>query len=328
VTRLPLSFACGKYDRMEALRTGDVKVEGVDLNYVAIENPREIFDRMGGGREFDAAEFSSSEFIGRMARGDGAFVALPVFPSRVFRHSFIYINRKSGIRAPKDIEGKRVGVALYTQTAAVWMRGHLAHQFGVDLSTVRWVQGAIEKGGAHGDPHAPPLLKPVAIEPNRSGRSLSELLADGAIDALLGSRRPTLRHPDVVPLFADAKAVERDYYRDTGIFPIMHLVALRRDVYERHPWIASSLYNAFVAAKNWALGRLNEHGALRYMLPWLPFHVDEIEEVFGGDPWPYGVEANRATLQALVQYMAEQHLIAEPIPLERLFVPLPGAIGH
>src|SRR5215470_3797533 len=229
---------------MEALRTGDVSVEGVDLNYVAIEHPREIFDRMGGGKEFDAAEFSSSEFISLMARGDRSFVALPVFPSRVFRHSFIYINRKSGIRAPKDIEGKRVGVALYTQTAAVWMRGHLAHQFGVDLSTVRWVQGAIEKGGAHGDPHAPPLLKPVPIEPNRSGRSLSELLADGAIDALLGSRRPTLRHPDVVPLFADAKAVERDYYRDTGIFPIMHLVALRRDVYERHPWIASSLYNA------------------------------------------------------------------------------------
>ena len=327
MSRLNLTFACGKYDRMEALRTGDVSVEGVDLNYVAIEHPREIFDRMGGGKEFDAAEFSSSEFISLMARGDRSFVALPVFPSRVFRHSFIYINRRSGIRAPKDLEGKRVGVALYTQTAAVWIRGHLAHQYGVDLATIRWVEGAIEKAGQHGEPHAPPLLKPVTIERNRTGHSLTELLAAGEIDALFGSRRPTAKHPDVAPLFADAKAVEQAYFRETGIFPIMHLVAMRRDVYERHPWIATSLYNACVVAKNWARARLKEHGALRYMLPWQHFHVDEIEDVFGGDPWPYGVEANRPTLTALVQYMAEQHLIAKPVPLEELFVPLPGAIG-
>src|SRR6516162_1773001 len=168
VSRLRLTFACGKYDRMEALRTGDVTVEGIDLNYVAIENPREIFDRMGNGHEFDAAEFSSSEFISRMARGNCPFVAIPVFPSRVFRHSYIYINCKSGIRTPKDLEGKRVGVALYTQTAAVWIRGHLAHQYGVDLSSIRWVQGAIEKAGPHGNPHAQPLLKPVAIEQNQT----------------------------------------------------------------------------------------------------------------------------------------------------------------
>src|SRR5215468_4615821 len=175
---------------MEALRTGDVSVEGVDLNYVAIEHPREIFDRMGGGKEFDAAEFSSSEFISLMARGDRSFVALPVFPSRVFRHSFIYINRRSGIRAPKDLEGKRVGVALYTQTAAVWMRGHLAHQYGVDLATIRWVEGAVEKGGPHGSPNAPPLLKPAAIERNSSGQSISELLAAGEIDAIAAARHP------------------------------------------------------------------------------------------------------------------------------------------
>jgi len=327
VSRLKLTFACGKYDRMEALRTGDVTVEGIDLTYLGLEDPREIFDRMGGRQEFDLAEFSSSEFISLTARGKCPFVALPVFPSRVFRHSFIFVNRRSGIRTPKDLEHKRVGVALYTQTAAVWIRGHLAHQYGVDLSTIRWVQGAIEKAGAHGDPHAPPLLRPVAIEQNSTGRSLTDLLADGAIDALAGSRRPTARHPDVVPLFPDARAVEQAFYRETRIFPIMHLVAIRRDVYERNPWIASSLYDAFVAAKNWALARLDEHGALRYMLPWLHFHVDEIDEVFGGDPWPYGIEANRPTLEALVQYMAEQHLIAEAIPVERLFVPLPAATG-
>jgi 4,5-dihydroxyphthalate decarboxylase len=327
VSRLQLTFACGKYDRMEALRTGDVTVEGIDLNYVAIEDPREIFDRMGRRQEFDAAEFSSSEFISRMAQGKCPFVALPVFPSRVFRHSFIYINRRSGIRTPKDLEGRRVGVQLYTQTAAVWIRGHLAHQYGVDLSSVRWVQGAVEKAGAHGNPHATPLLKPVEIEQNVSGRSLTELLAQGAIDALVGARRPTIRHPDVVPLFPDPRAEERAFYNETRIFPIMHLVAIRRDVYERNPWIGVSLYNAFAEAKNWALGRLYENGTLRYMLPWMHFDVDEIDEVFGGDPWPYGVEPNRPTLEALVQYMAEQHLIAEPIALEHLFVPLPGATG-
>jgi len=136
MSRLGLTFACGKYDRMEALRTGEVTVEGVDLNYLGIEAPREIFDRMDGAEEFDAAEFSASELIGRMARGNCAFVALPVFPSRVFRHGYIYVNRRAGIRTPKDLEGKRVGIALYTQTAAVWIRGLLAHQYGVDLSTL------------------------------------------------------------------------------------------------------------------------------------------------------------------------------------------------
>jgi 4,5-dihydroxyphthalate decarboxylase len=312
------------YDRMEALRSGEITVEGVDLNYLAIEAPREIFDRMGGRAEFDVAEFSASEFIGRMARGDQTLVALPVFPSRVFRHSHIYVNRRAGIAVPKDLEGKRVGTALYTQTAAVWIRGHLADQYGVDLSTIRWVQGAIEKGGSHGDPRPPPMLRPAAIEINTSGRSLSELLATGEIDAIAGARRPTVAHPDVVPLFADSRAVERAYFRQTGIFPIMHLVAMRRDVYERNPWVATSLYKACVAAKNLALARMRRSFTLCYMLPWLEHDVDEIDEVFGGDPWPYGVAANRSTLAALVRYMAEQHLIAQPMPIEDLFVPLPG----
>src|SRR5262249_607609 len=160
----------------------------------------------GGGKEFDAAEFSSSEFISRIARGDLSFVALPVFPSRVFRHSFIYVNRRAGISKPKDLEGKRVGVALYTQTAAVWMPGHLAHKSACGLGRVRGVRAAIEKPARHGGPHAPPLLKPVTIEPNSTGRSLTDLLADGEIDALFGARRPTTKHPDVVPLFADGKA--------------------------------------------------------------------------------------------------------------------------
>jgi 4,5-dihydroxyphthalate decarboxylase len=323
VSRLRLTFACGYYDRTDALRTGDVTVDDIDLDFKPIANPREIFDRMGGKQEFDVSEFSSSEFISRTARGDCPFVALPVFPSRIFRHSYIYINRKAGIRSPKDIAGKRVGVPLYTMTAAVWIRGHLTHQFGVDLSTVRWLEGAINHAGRHGEPSAPPLLKSVKIEHDPKGRSLSELLAAGEIDVIIGTQHPD-PHPDIAPLFADARAVERAFYLDTKIFPIMHLVVIRRDVYDRNPWIAEKLYKGFVAAKNLALTRM--HRGHPFMLPWVHDDIHEIDEVFGGDPYPCGIEANRPTLQALVRYMAEQNFIPREIPLEELFVPVPPSL--
>jgi 4,5-dihydroxyphthalate decarboxylase len=326
VSRLSLTLACGLYDRTDALRTGEVAVEGIDLNFLAIEAPREIFDRMGRNQEFDVAEFSSSEFISRLARGGCPFVALPVFPARVFRHGYIYVNRMAGIRAPKDLEGKRVGVPLYTMTAAVWIRGHLVHEYGVDLSTIRWVEGAINETGRHGDPSAPPLLKPARIEYDEKGRSLSELLAKGEIDAIAGSQRPR-PHPDIAPLFANAKAVERAFYQETRIFPIMHLVVIRRELYEAHPWIANSLYKGFHEAKAKALARMHKTGAHPYMLPWVHDDIEEIDEVFGGDAFPYGIEANRPTLEALVRYMVEQHFIPQLTPLNELFVPVAAAHG-
>jgi len=329
MTPLSLTYASCKYDRIEALRSGEVLVEGIDLNVMVFPSGRQIFDRMVGGREFDASELSASEFISLMGRGDSPFVALPVFPSRVFRHGYIFVNKRAGIRTPKDLEGRRVGLPLYTQTASIWLRGHLMHQFGVDLGTIRWVQGAVETGGTHGHPHALPLLRPAAIEQNRSGRPLGELLAAGEIDAYLGSRKPPSfgAHPDVVRLLPNHHALERELYLRDKIFPIMHLVAIRRTLYEKHPWIASNLYAAFVEAKRIALTRLRYAGSLAAMLPWLQDEIEEIDAVFGGDPFPYGVEPNRATLQALVQYMVEQHFIPEAIPVERLFVPLPGASG-
>ncbi len=311
---------------MEAIRDGDVVVEGVDLNCLTLESGRDVFDRMVGGREFDVAELSASEYISLHGAGDCPFVAIPVFPSRVFRHGYIFINTRSGIRAPKDLEGRRVGLPLYTQTAAIWARGHLQHQFEVDLSSIRWVQGAVEKAGTHGKPHAPPLLRPVAIEQNDSNEPLGELLARGDIDALIGSRKPEAfgRHPDVARLFPGHRALERKLYETTGIFPIMHLIAIRRELYERHRWIATSLYKAFIESKRAALARMRYAGSLAYMLPWLMAEIEEIDAVFGGDAWPYGIEANRPTLQALVQYMLEQHFIAKAIPIEDLFIPLPG----
>jgi 4,5-dihydroxyphthalate decarboxylase len=323
--KVSITFACGLYDRMLALYTGEVQPEGIDLNFLAIDDPRQIFDRMGKNLDFDACEMSSSEVISRLAAGRNEMVALPVFPSRVFRHGFITVNRKA-IKSPKDLAGKRIGTPLYTQTAALFIRGLLQDEYGVDLSGVHWVQGATNSPESHGSPSAPPLLKTISIEQNTSGRSLSELLAAGEIQAILGSGLPdALRsNPDVQRLFPDFHAVELDYFRRTRIFPIMHLVAMRRDVYEAHPFIATSLYKAMTEAKDIALAKMRDLGALRYMLPGMPAEIDEIDNTFGGDPWPYGIEPNRPTLEALVRYMAEQSLIKAPIPLQDLFVPVYG----
>ncbi len=322
---LPITFACGLYDRMLALQTGDIKPDGIDLNFLAIDDPREIFDRMANRLEFDACEMSSSEFVSRFAAKKLPFVALPVFASRVFRNGFIIVNRNF-VKTAKDLAGKRIGVPLYTQTAAIFIRGLMQHDLGIDLSGIEWVQGAINEPGAYGNPSVMPLLKPTNVKPNSSGKSMSDLLEAGEIHAIIGSNLPrALKHnPDVVRLFPDFRAREKDYFRRTRIFPIMHLVVIRNEIYERHPFVATSLYNAFCAAKDLARKKMRYSGTLRYMLPWLPADVEEIDELFGGDCWPYGVEPNRPTLEALVSYMAEQGLIPEPIPIEKLFVPTFG----
>src|SRR6185295_17764111 len=190
------------YDRVQPLYTGEVKPDGIDLNFMPIEEPRPIFDRMSGGLEFDVAEYSSSEFVQRFANKQCPFVALPVFPSRCFRHGFIAINKKSGIRTPKDLEGKRVGVPLYTMTAAIFIRGLLQHEYGVDFEKIHWVQGAVNHPGSHGKPHGLPLLKQMPLEYAPKGRSLSDLIEEGFVDATLGTSLPeSIRHnPDIARL--------------------------------------------------------------------------------------------------------------------------------
>jgi 4,5-dihydroxyphthalate decarboxylase len=323
--KLPITFACGLYDRMLPLYTREVQADGIDLNFLPIDSPREIFDRMSGAQEFDASEMSSSEFIARHAAGDCPFVALPVFPSRVFRHGYIAVNRQM-VRSPADLAGRRIGVPLYAMTAAIFIRGMLQHDFAVDLAQVRWVEGAMNEAKPHGHPTRLKLAKPVSIEPAAVGKSLSDLIDIGEIAATIGTSLPDAMHrnPDIRRLFADPHEQEKDYYRRTRIFPIMHLVAVRREIYERHPFVATSLYRAFCQAKDVALEKMRYPGTLRYMLPWMRSEIEEIDEVFGGDPWPYGVEPNRATLEALVQYLAEQGLLADPIPVEKLFVPTFG----
>ena len=323
MSKLSLTFACGLYDRMLALHTGEVQVEGVDLNFLANERPRDIFDRMAGGLEFDASEFSSSEFISRYVAKECPFVAIPVFPSRVFRHSFIFINRKL-VKAPKDLEGKRIGVPVFTMTAAIFIRGLLGDEYGIDFARCEWVEGAINSPKPHGNPTILPTAKKIAISANKSGKSLSKMLEDGELAAIFGVDVPAAfgRNPDVVRLYPDYRAAEMDYYRRTKIFPIMHTLVIRRDVHERHPFLATALYRACDRAKDVALANMNYRSTLRYMLPWMHTELDEIDRSFGGDPWPYGIEANRPTLEALVRYLGEQGVIAEAPTVDDLFVPV------
>jgi 4,5-dihydroxyphthalate decarboxylase len=326
MSKLKLTFACGPYDRMEAIHYNRINIEGIDLNYVEIQAPREIFDRMVGDHAFDLSELSLAEHISMTAKGNSPFVAIPVFPSKAFRHGFICINRNSGIGSPNDLAGKRIGVPLYTMTAAIWIRGDLQNVYDVDLSDVQWVQGAVEKAGTHGKPPSPPkLLKPVDIVQNNSDKSLSEMLRDGEIDALIGSRLPDSVRTDpdkVTRLFENPREEEKRYYREHKIHPIMHTVAIRRDVYEQNRWIATSLYKAFLESRNWALDLMYFSGAQRYMLPWLFDDLQEIDEIFGDDLWAYGVEENRRTLETFMRYMKLQYFIDKELPIEELFVPI------
>jgi 4,5-dihydroxyphthalate decarboxylase len=326
MSKLQLSFACGLYDRMQPLYTGEVRPAGIDLNFIAIDQPRPIFDRMSGGEEFDVAEYSSSEYVQRFANKECPFVAIPVFPSIAFRLGYIAVNRKSGIKTPKDLEGKRIGLPLYTMTAAIFINGILHREFGVDLSKIHWVQGAMNAAGAHGSPTVLPLLKTISIENNKTGKTLGRLLAEGAIDATLGTSLPDeiRTDPDIVRLFPDYVARDIDLYKRKKIYPIMHLVAIKKSVYERYPFVATSLYDAFVRSKTIALEKLFNLRAVRYMTPFLMREIDDIREVFNGDPWPYGLEPNRQTLEALVQYQQDLGLIAAPVKVDDLFVPTYG----
>jgi 4,5-dihydroxyphthalate decarboxylase len=308
---------------MEALREGIVQPEGVALTYVPIQSPPELFARMIKRGSFDVSEMSMSLYTQLRARGEFPFVALPVFPSRMFRHGYIFVHAEAGIERPQDLAGKRVGVQEYHQTAGVWIRGILSSQYGLDLSSIRWREGGVNA------PRTPDVLdlRPrgeLDIEFVGSDVSLDELLAAGEIDAYLGARQPKSfsTSPDVRRLFPDYRAVERQFYADTKIFPMMHTIVIREGLLEQHPWLAESLFKAFTASKNWCLEQMRFSGTPRYTLPWLHADIEEIDELFGGDPWPYGLEENRIPLEAFVGHLVEQQFLEKPVDIEQLFLDL------
>lgn len=325
LNKLNLTFACGPYDRMQPLYEGAVGIEGVEIVPRVIQFPVEIFSRMLKNDEFDIAEMSLTHCYTLSALGKARFVTLPVFPSRMFRHGFIFVNRRAGIRTPKDLEGRRIGVQGYQMTAAVWIRGILAREYGVSFEHVRWLEGGVNQPGvAGGEAMVLRPDAPLAVEHIGEKRTLSDMLAAREIDALIGAFAPlSLRtSPDVVRLFPDFHQREREYYRRTGVHPIMHALVMRAALHAQHPRLAQKVYEACVAAKDVALRQARFSGAPRYMLPWLYEHLDEMDEVFGDDPWPYGLARNLPTLQAFAQLLAEQRLLPRPPRLEDVFVPV------
>jgi 4,5-dihydroxyphthalate decarboxylase len=255
MARLRLSLACGPYDRTQALRDGTIVPEGIELTYVAVQ-PAEIFWRMLQYQEFDVSEMSLSNYVTLVSKGNAPFIAIPVYPSRVFRHGYFFVNTEKGIERPSDLVGKRGGVPEYSQTAAVYMRGLLEHEYGVRPSQVEWVQGRADRL-SHG------LPPDVRVTPARPGAELSDLLERGEIDFLVTGNNPlSFRRgsPKVRRLFPSYRELEQDYYRRTKIYPIMHTVVIRRAVYERDPWVAQSLYQAFCAAKEQCYRLLLETG--------------------------------------------------------------------
>jgi ABC-type nitrate/sulfonate/bicarbonate transport system substrate-binding protein len=322
VTRLQLAFACGDYDRTRALEEGTVRPDGVDLTYLRLP-VEETFFRMMRHREFEVAELSFSSYVISLQQDPPPFVALPVFPSRMFRHGGIYLNRDAGITAPEDLRGRVVGTPEYQLSAGVWIRGILAEHHGVPADSVIYrtggqeAPGRIEKAGLD-------LPDSIRIEPIGPDETLSTMLVDGEIDALYSPRipRPFAEGDSrVVRLFPDVIAAEQEYYASSGIFPIMHVVVIRRDVYERHRWVAQSLYKAFVKAKAEVFDRLYDSSALRFMLPWLNQHLEDTVALLGADYWPYGLEANHAALATFLRYHHEQGLSRRPLQPEDLFAP-------
>jgi 4,5-dihydroxyphthalate decarboxylase len=324
MTRLPLTFACGPYDRMEALDRGIVQPEGIDLRYIAIQSPPEIFARMIKTRSFDVAEMSMAHYVIMRLRGEFPYVAIPVFPSRVFRHGYVFVNRDAGIADAKDLEGKRVGVQEYRQTAGVWVRGILRHEYGVDLDSIRWVEGGVNVPRAPDEDMDIRPVRKLPIEIIPGDRTLNGMLEAGEIDAYFGARRPDAldNGRNVARLFPDYRAREKAYYEKTGFHPIMHTVVIREELYREHPWIAESLYKACEEAKAWALKQMRFSGAQRLMLPWLYDEIAEMDALMGKKAWAYGLEPNRATLEAFLAYLVEQHFLEAVVPIEDLFAPI------
>jgi 4,5-dihydroxyphthalate decarboxylase len=316
-----LTIAIGPYAHVAALRDGRVQVDGLDLRF---ESPRteQILQGMLRHQKWEVAEFSFAQYVALRHRGDESFVAIPIFPSRVFRHGSMFVRRDT-LTDPRQLTGARVGIPEWAQTAGIWMRGILRKQYGVELASVDWIQAEVNEPGLRKD--AMIVLPPGVSCTERTDASLDGLLRAGDLDAVLSARPPAGfgdGSGEIVRLVPDYREVERAWWRETGIFPIMHVVVIRRDVYEQGRWIARTLLDGFTQAKRLCVGALHDRAVSTVPLPWVPDTLDELEEITGGGEWwPYGIEPNRATLDAFLRFCREQGLASAGLELESLFAP-------
>jgi 4,5-dihydroxyphthalate decarboxylase len=316
---MKLLAGIGRYDRTAPLLDGSVKVEGADL---AFQSPplEELFVRAFDKGEYDIAELSLSNYVYLTSEGRCQFIGLPVFPSRTFRHAAIYIRTDKDLRSPRDLAGRLVGVREFSMTAALMARGVLEDDFGVPASAIRWRYGRAESYDS------PPVVRMrprgIEVEPIAAGENLSDLLRAGNIDALVAYKPPSCfeeKAPHVRRLFPDHIAAERDYYARTGIFPIMHLVAVRRELAATNPGLCIAVCNAFEEAKRMAFEALEGYSSLAVSLPWAPANLADARAVMGEDFWPYGVARNRAAIEAVTRYSAAQGLASRVLRIEELF---------
>ncbi|NLI90623.1 MAG: ABC transporter substrate-binding protein [Peptococcaceae bacterium] len=320
MSKLSVTMACTPYDRVGPLLDGRVKPEGIDLNFIPMDVEETFWRQLRYG-EFDCSELSLSSYTLARARGDDRFIAIPVFTSRFFRHSCVYINANKGIKTPQDLKGKIIGVPEYQMTAPLWIRGIFQHYYGVHPNEIHWCAGGMDT------PSRPEKLKidlppDVDYRPISGNKTLNQMLEDGEIDAMFTARtpKPFLEgSPNVKRLFENYVEVEQDYYRQTGIFPIMHCIGFRRDFYEKHPWAAQSMLKAFQQAKDIVMENYKNTSALYTTLPWQVQTAESTRALMGDDYWPYGIARNRKALEAICQYSYEQGLSKKLMTIEELF---------
>jgi 4,5-dihydroxyphthalate decarboxylase len=318
---LKLTLAVNDYDHIRDLVTGRVRAEGIDLTSLVM-SVEEIFYRFTAFREWDVSELSFAKYASLVGSGDPSVQAIPVFPSRVFRHGAFYVRDDGSVRAPAELAGRRVGVPEWIQTAGVYARGVLQHQYGVPLGDVGWVQAGLNEAGRE-ELVAPKLPAGVSIEAVND-RTLQDMLVEGDLDAVISARPPQrLLDGDrrIRRLFDDPRKVEEAHYRETGIFPIMHTVAIRAEVLEAYPWVAGNLMTAFTQAKERSLERLRDVNTSRFPVPWSHDLGRQASELLGPDPWPYGIEPNRPTLEAFLRFAHEQGVSERALTPEDLFPP-------
>jgi 4,5-dihydroxyphthalate decarboxylase len=316
-----LSIATTDYDHFRDFRLGTVTAQGIDHTWSVLGH-HEVFARFTANREWDVAELSIAKFAAQVTRDEPDIVGLPVICSRLFRFGAFYVNRRSGIESPEDLRGKRIGSPEWAHSAAVYMRGWLRDEAGIELEDVEWYQAGANSAGRQ---EKVELSLPPGVRLRRvADRSLSELLAAGDIDCAIIARPPTCfleKHPDVVRLFPDYQDRELAYYRRTGVWPIMHIIAMQRRILDEHPWVARNLYNAFLESKQHSVQRLLDPAVSRYPVPWMATYARQMSDMFGGDPFPYGIEPNRPTLEQLLRYAHQQGIAHRPATPDEVFPP-------